>query len=72
MNKMRARFGHNKQVLPALGMHHKAIPDLEPTLPKACLKPDPTQGANTSLVSFVRAVLLGIVMLGLSRCMSLR
>ena len=39
--------------LPTFGIHHKAIPDPEPTLPKGLLPdlPDPTQGIDTSLVA---------------------
>ena len=39
--------------LPTLGIHHKAIPDPEPTLPEGVLPdlPDPTRGIDASLVS---------------------
>ena len=38
--------------LPTLGIHYKAIPDLEPTLPEGLLPdlPDPTLGIDTSLL----------------------
>ena len=37
--------------LPTLGIHYKAIPDPEPTLPEGLLPdlPDPTRGIDTSL-----------------------
>ena len=45
---MTLKFGKK---LPTLGIHYKAIPDLESTLPEGLLPDllDPTRGINTSL-----------------------
>ena len=41
--------------LPTLGIRYKAIPDLEPTIPKGLLPylPNPTRGIDTLLVTFM-------------------